>query len=159
MGNDPISGKNYDHRRQWMHERLDVICEAFCIDVMFLSLLSNHFHLVLSTHPRLVKRLGDWEVARRWLMLCPVSRDDNGQPEEPSKFDLNRIRNNKDAARHLVMLSPIDVQAGPGLLALRPRVRSVDSTEPCSAASFTVLDEGLHVAPHAGPEELALNKP
>ena len=63
MGDDPQTGKNYDHRRQWMLERLDVICQAFCIDVLFFAVLGNHFHLVLATHPRLVKRLGSWEVA------------------------------------------------------------------------------------------------
>ena len=52
--------------------RLLVSC--FAIDVAFEAILSNHFHLILRTNPRLVKRMGDWEVARRWLRIYPGKR-------------------------------------------------------------------------------------
>jgi hypothetical protein len=35
----------------------------------------------------------DTEVARRWLMLCPVRKDDEGNAEEPNEVELNSIRN------------------------------------------------------------------
>ena len=37
--------------------------------------MSNHFHLVLRSRPDVVAEWGDTDVARRWLMLCPVRRD------------------------------------------------------------------------------------
>ena len=32
----------------------------------------------------------------KWLMLCPVRRDKNRQPMEPTEFELNHIRNDKE---------------------------------------------------------------
>jgi hypothetical protein len=56
--------------------------------------LSNHFHLVLRSRPDVVQTWDDSEVARRWLMLCPLRRDSGGQPAEPSASDLDTIRRN-----------------------------------------------------------------
>ena len=58
--------------------------------------MSNHIHLVLRSRPDVVKEWDNTEVARRWLMLCPVRRDENRQPEEPTEFELNNIRNDKE---------------------------------------------------------------
>jgi len=58
--------------------------------------MSNHIHLVLRSRPDVVAEWDDTDVARRWLMLCPVERDDNRQPKEPTEFELNQIRNNKE---------------------------------------------------------------
>jgi hypothetical protein len=79
-----------------MHQRLDVICQAFCIDVLFLAILGNHFHIVLATHPRLVKRLGSWEVARRWLLLFPGKRVLEGPPPEPSEKQIRALAADKE---------------------------------------------------------------
>ncbi len=32
-GNDPVSGKNYDHRKQWLQDRLEELAASFRIDV------------------------------------------------------------------------------------------------------------------------------
>ena len=45
----------------------------------------------------------DSEMARRWLMLCPERRDNNGKPEDPSEFELNHIC--KDKAKLKVIRS------------------------------------------------------
>ena len=33
------------------------------------------------------------EVARRWMMLCPVRKTCDGSAEKPNEFELNSIRN------------------------------------------------------------------
>jgi len=50
----------------------------------------------LRSRPDVVAEWDATEVARRWLMLCPLRRDSNRQPEEPTEFELNHIRNDKD---------------------------------------------------------------
>ena len=67
LGKDPLSGKDHNHRREWAIERLQLLVANFAIDVGFLAILSNHLHLVLRASPRLAQRMGDEEVARRWL--------------------------------------------------------------------------------------------
>lgn len=65
MGTDPLTGKDFNHRRDWVTERLELLVASFAVDVGFHAILSNHLHLVLRAIPRLVKRMGNWEVARR----------------------------------------------------------------------------------------------
>lgn len=96
MGDDPVTGRNYDYRKQWLDAQLMHQAMYFGIDLLCQAILSNHFHLVLRSRPDVVAEWHDTEVARRWLMLCPRRRDQNGQPEEPTEFELNTIRNNKE---------------------------------------------------------------
>ena len=97
MGNDPVSGKNFDHRKAWMETELQSLAKSMGIDLLFHAILSNHFHLVLRSRPDVVALWDDSQVALRWLMLCPKRRDANWHPEEPNEFELNSIRN--DPAR------------------------------------------------------------
>ena len=94
MGNDPDSGKNFDHRKQWLEDRLRRFAAYFGIDLLTFCILSNHFHLVLRSRPDVVATWDDSEVARRWLMICPVRKDAQGNPREPTETELNAIRNN-----------------------------------------------------------------
>lgn len=93
MGNDPLTGKNFDHRKAWMELELQHLAKHFGIDLLCYAILSNHFHLVLRSRPDVVANWDDSEVARRWVMLCPRRRDADHRPEEPNEFELNSIRN------------------------------------------------------------------
>ncbi len=55
MGNDPVSGKNFDHRKRWVEELLERFAACFAIDLIAYAILSNHFHLVLRSRPDIVK--------------------------------------------------------------------------------------------------------
>jgi hypothetical protein len=46
MGIDPVTGRDYSARRQWVAERLELLASCFAIDVAFFATLSNHLHLV-----------------------------------------------------------------------------------------------------------------
>lgn len=97
MGNDRLTGKNYDHRKQWMEDQLRRLAGQFGIDLLCHAILSNHFHLVLRSRPDVVESWDETEVARRWMMLCPLRKDDAGNALEPNEPELNAIRN--DPAR------------------------------------------------------------
>ena len=96
LGEDTVTGKNYDHRKVWIDDQLVHQARHFGIDLLCQAILSNHFHLVLRSRPDVVIEWDDSEVARRWLMLCPVRRDENRQPLEPTEFELNHIRNDRE---------------------------------------------------------------
>lgn len=72
-GFDAYSGRNFDHRKDWVRERLKQLSEIFAIDVLEYALMGNHTHSVLRTRPDIVKGLEAEEVARRWLTLYPPS--------------------------------------------------------------------------------------
>jgi len=96
LGDDALTGKNYDHRKQWIDNQLVHQAKQFGIDLLCQAIMSNHIHLVLRSRPDVVKEWDNSEVARRWLMLCPVRRDEHREPEEPTEFELNNIRNDKE---------------------------------------------------------------
>ena len=58
-------------RRDWMIDRLKLLCSSFCIDAFALAFLSNHVHLILRNRPDIAKLLTDEEVARCWLTIFP----------------------------------------------------------------------------------------
>ena len=100
LGDDLLTGKNFDHRKQWIEDKLQQLAASFGIDLLAFSCLSNHFHLVLRSRPDVVATWDDTEVARRWWSLCPqrkikskIEGDKSWVPAEPTEWDLNSIRN------------------------------------------------------------------
>ncbi len=68
-GYDKHTRKNYDHRRDWIEERLLLLSTVYCIDVAGFAVLSNHYHLVLHVNSNAAETLSDDEVIDRWLEL------------------------------------------------------------------------------------------
>ena len=67
-GEDAYSGKNFDHRKPWLVDRLLLLGEVFAIDIAAYAVMSNHYHVVLMwTGPK--QRWGQDEVIHRWLSL------------------------------------------------------------------------------------------
>ena len=42
MGEDKYSGKNYEHRREWISDKLAELSDIFSIDIAAYAVLSNH---------------------------------------------------------------------------------------------------------------------
>ncbi len=99
-GDDPVSGKNFDHRKVWIEDLLQKFSAQFGIDLLAFAILSNHFHLVLRSRPDIVATWDDTEVARRWLHICP-NRLPDGSIAEPTEAALNKIRNCPDKVREI----------------------------------------------------------
>ncbi len=68
-GKDHYSGKNYEHRRGWVEERILAMQSVFCIDVCAYAVMSNHYHVVLHVDHQRAKALSAKEVLSRWLSL------------------------------------------------------------------------------------------
>ena len=65
-GQDPVTGKNFDHRKVWIQERLAFLAGQFSIDICSIAIMSNHIHVVVRNRPDIAGQLSDEEVARRW---------------------------------------------------------------------------------------------
>jgi REP element-mobilizing transposase RayT len=70
-GVDRASRRNYNHRKDWLIQRLSHLGEAFAVDVYAYAILSNHFHLVVYYDPKAPMRWSNGEVVDRWLRVCP----------------------------------------------------------------------------------------
>ena len=45
-GKDKYSGKNFDHRRQWLEDELLRLAGIFALDVSAYAVMSNHYHII-----------------------------------------------------------------------------------------------------------------
>jgi hypothetical protein len=82
-GADPLSGKSFEHRKDWVQQRLEELAALFAVDICGFAVLSNHLHLVLRIRPDLAQDWSDEEVVLPWQRLFPW-RDDSGASAEPA---------------------------------------------------------------------------
>ena len=92
-GADAVTGKNFEHRREWIRCRMERLASVFGIDVLTYAILSNHLHLVIRTRPDIVANWSDAEVAIRWLRVFPGRRIDE-QLAEPTTNDVETLAHN-----------------------------------------------------------------
>lgn len=65
-GFDRYSGVSYEHRRQWVEDRLHLLADVFAIDVCAYAIMSNHIHIVLHINTDQAKTWSVSEVITRW---------------------------------------------------------------------------------------------
>ncbi|MGL5128509.1 MAG: transposase [Aeromonas popoffii] len=68
-GEDAHSGQSYEHRRQWVVDKLSQLSRLFAISVCAYTVMNNHYHLVLKVEPDTAVNWGDREIAERWAAL------------------------------------------------------------------------------------------
>ncbi len=68
-GVDHYSGQSYEHRRQWVVDRIRLLSSLFAIDVCAYAVMSNHYHLVLKLVPDQLHHLSGDEIMDRWCTL------------------------------------------------------------------------------------------
>ncbi len=95
-GEDVFTGKSFEHRREWIRNRLEFLASVLAIDCLTYTVLSNHVHMVLRSRPDIVKTWSDDEVARRWLRLFPKRKNQDGTAAEPTKPEIDMIVNQPD---------------------------------------------------------------
>ncbi len=72
-GEDRFTGKNYEHRKVWVVDRLKLLTDIFAVEVCAYAIMFNHYHVVLHIHTTLGKKLSDTEILRRLAFLFDVS--------------------------------------------------------------------------------------
>lgn len=68
-GVDDFSGRNYEHRRQWIVDKLKSLSTVFSIDICAYAVMSNHYHVVLRVDADRATHWEDAEVIERWTTL------------------------------------------------------------------------------------------
>ncbi len=68
-GNDPYTGRSFEHRKQWLVDRLRGLSDIFAVDVCAYAVMSNHFHLVLRVDREAALAWSDEEVIERYQRL------------------------------------------------------------------------------------------
>ena len=68
-GKDSQTGFDFEHRRQWISDRVKFLCSVFAVDLYAYAIMSNHYHIVVRINADEVGEWSDEEVARRWLQI------------------------------------------------------------------------------------------
>lgn len=74
-GEDALTGRSFEHRKQWVEDRLLELAEVFAVGVYAYAVMSNHLHLVVYVDPSATLVWSPDEVAQRWVRLTPVRVD------------------------------------------------------------------------------------
>jgi len=68
-GEDHYSGNSYEHRRQWLEDKLHEVASIFSIKLCAYAVMSNHYHVVLHVRRDIALEWSDEEVVKRWHSL------------------------------------------------------------------------------------------
>ena len=68
-GEDEVTGKSYEHRKQWVVDKLKQLAGIFAIDICAYAVMSNHYHVVLHINTEQAEGWSEKEVATRWRAL------------------------------------------------------------------------------------------
>ena len=124
-GKDHVTGKNFDHRKDWVRQGLERLAGAFAIDVCSFAIMDNHLHVIIRQRPDVAKQWSSEEVTRRWRMIFgkfPKTRQDRRRLDIQVEVESADIKLVKQRRQRLASLSwfmrclcePIARRANPG---------------------------------------------
>ena len=91
-GQDRESGRSYDHRRQWVENRIGELAEIFAVAVWGYAVMSNHLHVVVEVVPQAAAKWTADEVAARWSRLYSRQDVDANKRAEVLAGNIERIK-------------------------------------------------------------------
>ena len=68
-GSDTLSGQSFEHRRQWIQDKLHELTQVFALDLCAYAVMSNHYHVVLYVDSAQAENWSPEEVITRWHQL------------------------------------------------------------------------------------------
>lgn len=68
-GKDTHSGQSYEHRRQWIEDKLHQLVQVFSIQLCGYAVMSNHYHVVLHVDMEEAKNWSRDDIVSRWHKL------------------------------------------------------------------------------------------
>ena len=71
-GVDHLTGNNYEHRKDWVVDRLAELFKVFAIEVCAYAVLSNHCHLVLRVDKHKTQSWSEEQVMAQWEKLFSI---------------------------------------------------------------------------------------
>ena len=90
-GFDKVNRKSYEHRRDWIEQRIRLLSSIFAIEICAYSVMHNHLHLVIKLNPDEATQWNIDEAVDRWCTLFKgapiVQRYLKGDPLTPVERD------------------------------------------------------------------------
>jgi REP element-mobilizing transposase RayT len=68
-GTDTLTGNSYEHRRQWVEDKMLSLSAVFALDICAYAVMSNHYHIVIHVNKATADNWTLDEVIERWHQL------------------------------------------------------------------------------------------
>ncbi len=66
-----LCGDGFEHRKQWIEDRLELLADCFSVSVCGFSVMDNHLHTLVRLDPEEAKGWSHEDVVRRWIKVYP----------------------------------------------------------------------------------------
>ena len=66
-----LCGEGYEHRKQWIEDRLECLAHCFAVSVCGSAVMDNHLHVLVRLDPDAANGWTKQEVVRRWIRAYP----------------------------------------------------------------------------------------
>ena len=66
-----LCGEGFEHRKQWIEDRLELLAECFAVSVCGFAVMDNHLHVLVRLDGEDVGAWSDEDVVRRWIRVYP----------------------------------------------------------------------------------------
>jgi hypothetical protein len=91
-----LAGGKYEHRKDWMEQRLRLLAGVFAVEVAGYAVMSNHLHVVLRMRPAVAREWPAASVVERWWTLYPRARLRDGTPVPPTATQIRQQAQDAD---------------------------------------------------------------
>jgi len=140
-----LCGEGYEHRKEWIEERLELLAQEFAVAVCGFSVMDNHLHVLVRIDPGVAKAWSDEEVVRRWLAVYPPRSLDLDDPKLVQVWVDHELQNTERVAEYRSRLQDM----GWLMKALKePLARMANKEDDCKGTfwegrykSIAILDE------------------
>ena len=140
-----LCGEGFEHRKQWIEDRLELLSTCFAVSVCGFSVMDNHLHVLVRLDPQLAEQWSDEEVLRRWISVYPPRTLDKDDPKTLQMWIDHHIQDSDKVAEYRQRLQNL----GWLMKALKePLARMANKEDDCKGTfwegrykSIAVLDE------------------
>ena len=94
-----LCGEGYEHRKQWIEERLELLAAQFAVSVCGFAVMDNHLHVLVRLDPAQIAAWSAEEVVRRWIAVYPPRKVDLDDPAVAQKWLRHAAKDTKQVER------------------------------------------------------------
>lgn len=95
-----LCGEGYEHRKQWIEDRLELLAGNFAVSVCGFSVMDNHLHVLVRLDPGVAEKWSDEQVIRRWIAIYPPGTLDLEDPQVVQMWVDHQLKDKKRVARY-----------------------------------------------------------
>ena len=87
-----LCGEGFEHRKQWIEDRLELLANNFSLSVASFAVMDNHLHVLCRLNPDQARNWSAAEVLHRWMAIYPPTTLDIEDPRIVQAWIVDQAR-------------------------------------------------------------------